>query len=514
MDPVIAKSDIAVQTEGPAPTSMTSIGIQTDSASIHHEDKEVQCSLEENILDKYFELSSNEGESEEYDSDLEWHYSSSQETQTTSSQDSNQCNVIDDSELLLVHASKLKQLLRYCPDCGSLVDQEDTKVYGNHEGTLMTVELTCVNSCTYTWKSQKEMENAKGSVNIMLTSAITLSGIMLEKFQQLASLLNLRSISNSAFYSLRREYVVPAIAKEWEKEQNLVIASIREKGEPVMLAGDGRADSPGHSAKYGTYTMMNVDTDKIVDFEVVQVMDVKNSNAMEKQGFIDTLSRIESNCEVIGISTDRHLQIKKYMREEHPQKIHQIDPWHLSKSITKKITAASKKKNCGELIDWNQSVLNHFWWSVDSCGGDPESLVERFTSVIHHIVNRHEWPGCTFYKECEHGPLPQEVQRQKKWMKGGSPAHVALTKIVKDKRLLKDMKQCCLGVATTMLEVYHSLYLKYLPKIQHFSYEIMVAGTQLAALDHNKNVQRNHVSYICNVRIPIETAHFLCFVYY
>ena len=99
-------------------------------------------------------------------------------------------------------------------------------------------------------------------------------------------------------------------------------------------------------------------------------------------------------------------------------------------------------------------------------------------------------------------------------MKGGSPAHVALTKIVKDKRLLKDMKQCCLGVATTMLEVYHSLYLKYLPKIQHFSYEIMVAGTQLAALDHNKNVQRNHVSYICNVRIPIETAHFLCFVYY
>ena len=85
-----------------------------------------------------------------------------------------------------------------------------------------------------------------------------------------------------------------------------MIASIREKGEPVMLAGDGRADSPGHSAKYGTYTMMNVDTDKIADFEVVQVMDVKNSNAMEKQGFIDTLSRIESDCEVLGISTDRH----------------------------------------------------------------------------------------------------------------------------------------------------------------------------------------------------------------
>ena len=115
MDPVISKSDIAVQTEGPAPTSMTSIGIQTDSASIHHEDKEVQCSLEENILDKYFELSSNEGESEEYDSDLEWHYSSSQETQTTSSQDSNQCNVIDDSELLLCPCKKTKATTTLLP---------------------------------------------------------------------------------------------------------------------------------------------------------------------------------------------------------------------------------------------------------------------------------------------------------------------------------------------------------------------------------------------------------------
>ena len=124
-----------------------------------------------------------------------------------------------------------------------------------------------------------------------------------------------------------------------------------------MLAGDGRADSPGHSAKYGTYTMMNVDTDKIADFEVVQVMDVKNSNAMEKQGFIDTLSRIKSDCEVLGISTDRHLQIKKYMREEHPQKIHQIDPWHLSKSITKKSLLPQKRIVVNLLIGINQYLI-------------------------------------------------------------------------------------------------------------------------------------------------------------
>ena len=33
-----------------------------------------------------------------------------------------------------------------------------------------------------------------------------------------------------------------------------------------MLAGDDRCDSPGHNAKYGTYSVMEVTTEKIVDF--------------------------------------------------------------------------------------------------------------------------------------------------------------------------------------------------------------------------------------------------------
>ena len=50
----------------------------------------------------------------------------------------------------------------------------------------------------------------------------------------------------------------------------------------MTLAGDGRCDSPGHSAKYGTYTVLDVKSNKIVDFKVVSVCEVKNSNAMEK----------------------------------------------------------------------------------------------------------------------------------------------------------------------------------------------------------------------------------------
>lgn len=35
--------------------------------------------------------------------------------------------------------------------------------------------------------------------------------------------------------------------------------------------GDGRADSPGHSAKYGTYTLVDVKEGKVLHLEVGQL---------------------------------------------------------------------------------------------------------------------------------------------------------------------------------------------------------------------------------------------------
>lgn len=40
---------------------------------------------------------------------------------------------------------------------------------------------------------------------------------------------------------------------------------------PVMLAGDGRSDSPGFSAKYGSYTFLDLTTTAVVHLELVQV---------------------------------------------------------------------------------------------------------------------------------------------------------------------------------------------------------------------------------------------------
>ena len=38
-----------------------------------------------------------------------------------------------------------------------------------------------------------------------------------------------------------------------------------------MIAGDGRHDSMGHSAKYGAYTVFSCDINMILDFALLQV---------------------------------------------------------------------------------------------------------------------------------------------------------------------------------------------------------------------------------------------------
>ena len=51
-------------------------------------------------------------------------------------------------------------------------------------------------------------------------------------------------------------------------------------GGPATLAGDARCDTPGHRAKYGSYTLMHVDghgrkgSNRIVAMELVKVSEV------------------------------------------------------------------------------------------------------------------------------------------------------------------------------------------------------------------------------------------------
>ena len=53
---------------------------------------------------------------------------------------------------------------------------------------------------------------------------------------------------------------------------------------------------------------------------------------MEKEGLIRSLKFIKENDLVIDtLVTDRHTQIRKYMREKVPKVKHRVDGWHVGK---------------------------------------------------------------------------------------------------------------------------------------------------------------------------------------
>ena len=56
------------------------------------------------------------------------------------------------------------------------------------------------------------------------------------------------------------------------------------QGTGLVVGADGRCDSMGHSAKYGSYTAMDLDRNKVLTVELVQSNEVKSSTHMELKG--------------------------------------------------------------------------------------------------------------------------------------------------------------------------------------------------------------------------------------
>ena len=185
------------------------------------------------------------------------------------------------------------------------------------------------------------------------------------------------------------------------------------------------------------------------------------------------------------------------MKSEYPQINHQYDVCHLSKWVTKKLSKKAKKRDCVELKPWMQSISNHLWWSASTSNGDAAMLVEKWISILHHIVNQHQWKRHQLFRACEHHTMMKRETKSIKWLKPGSLAYIALEQVEKNKNLIKDVTKLTEFHHTGELEQYHSLMLKYVPKCEQFSYSGMIAQTQLAILDRNHNVDRDQATVKC-----------------
>ena len=142
---------------------------------------------------------------------------------------------------------------------------------------------------------------------------------------------------------------------------------------------------------------------------------------------------------------------------------------------------------------WTAAIVNHLYWSIATCNCNGEEFVERFKSIVHHTVNKHHFPHHIFHKKCAHEELSENEQRNKDWLVMGSPSHEKLRKIVTEKQILNDLSQITKQTHTALLEVFHASKTRYLPKSVFYGMQKTLAGTQLAALDHNNSINRQQV---------------------
>ena len=171
----------------------------------------------------------------------------------------------DEGKCFLVFKSCLYVLLVRCLVCCA----KPCKVFLRRcFGSLVVLSQHCPEGHNNTWESQPSM----GSMplgNLMLSSSIMFSGSSSQKVLNMFSFMKVPAISIRTYNNIQSSYLVPAIKNNWLKQQQALFKSIEGK---VTVGGDGRCDSPGHCAKHGSYTLMDLSRMKVLDMQLVQVI--------------------------------------------------------------------------------------------------------------------------------------------------------------------------------------------------------------------------------------------------
>ncbi|XP_077484199.1 uncharacterized protein LOC144094158 [Amblyomma americanum] len=323
-------------------------------------------------------------------------------------------------------------------------------------------------------------------LNLQLCAAVLFSGCNPTATLRMLASIGVPVASNRTFFAIQRSYLWPAIGRVrshceevssflcmvkvqcalfcfqvWKEEQKSLLQELQ--GQQVNLAGDGRADSPGFSAKYGTYTLMDVERHKVLHFEVVQSNDAGGSCRMELEGLKQGLAFLESeSIKVAVLVTDRHTQIKCFLRNNKAAIAHELDVWHMAKGITKKLHTAAKQNNCKELAPWIKSVCNHLYWAAASSEGKAELIVPKWLSLLNHIRDIHTQDQASF-PTCLHGDI-----EPKQWLREESKAFQKLQDNANSKALLQDMPRLSTRHQTYGLEAFHSLLVHFAPMTYHY----------------------------------------------
>jgi hypothetical protein len=240
----------------------------------------------------------------------------------------------------IIFKDNLEMLFKFCQICGAVVITKVPKT----TGSLVSYTISCHEGHEYVWESQPTISQ-KPLGNALISAAILTTGNTYGKISDFANAMNLKIISSTVYDEYQKKTVIPVIQETWSEERGKLVEEFKEKS--LVLAGDARCDSPGHGAKYGSYTLMHIDGNgeqgsrKIVSMKLVAEFEVKNSHHLEPEGLRRCLDQVlkEDELQVSVLATDRHRMVGAMMKKDFTDIHHQFDIWHFAKSIIKKLTA-------------------------------------------------------------------------------------------------------------------------------------------------------------------------------
>ena len=169
-----------------------------------------------------------------------------------------------DERKYLVFESCIKSLLMVCTVClaGCRVTISQLK------GTLVVFHSVCTAGHERFWYSQP-LHKKMTLGNLLSAAGIYFSGVSAAKVIHFFRSINCKIFSNRTLCYVQSAYLIPSVNAVWRKHQ---LSLLDERKDRVLsLGGDGRCCSPGHTAKFGSYSLMDLQTKEVLDVQLIQV---------------------------------------------------------------------------------------------------------------------------------------------------------------------------------------------------------------------------------------------------
>ncbi|XP_063058185.1 uncharacterized protein LOC134451650 [Engraulis encrasicolus] len=380
----------------------------------------------------------------------------------------------------IVYESCLRELFTDCPDC-----KMKTDVSMRRWGTFLTVQQHC-QYCQYSrrWNSQPVLGSTPAG-NLQLAAAIYINGASFTNIEQIFKTMSLKMLSYETFQRQTRMYIEPAIVHKWRTTQDGLLAELSQQ-HLIHLRGDMRTDLPDRTPWFGSYTMIDLRNNKVIDIQLIERSEVGANESMETKGLGRSLTLLKDHdVRPDTVVTEARPEIEEFLSEA--TFTHYYDVRHVEKVLSQKLQTMSHKKFFPRLKKWFPTIREHLYWTAETSTTGPEREA-KWRSLMYRVRNVHVHGDPRFPQGL---PKSQRCLRDRpKWLIDGSQALNELRKVLSTEKIMNDIWKLSPHPHTTSLEDFHSVSKRFTPKNVILPYQGRLCRLYLAALHFNENSGR------------------------